>query len=672
MGSSELIAELSMIESQSASNSVSRTRRKLRLLVALGFLTWLAFLSASIVYLWSWRTLRWEPDYRWAAATVGPMILFGCLTFLVGLIQFLMGPRRIAALTCWMLGTLPLVASAAYFAELYWRAEARQNIHRHWLSNAIAALASDLGDAEVKFRNLRRMDSERFVLIDDGSFQDPSSAMKLMEEHIESMGELLEETPQRRPYWVRHSILGQTGRALFGWAVSDRVTETASELSYLDRHEVAHAFIELLCLPDSAPPAVLVEGWAELQSKSIEAMCRDLIMQLSADNDYPTSVEMVQERWYSRSFGPVYVWGGPLVAYLIETEGGPKFLKLYREADRGSFEQKVAQIYGKSWKQLCTDFDHWMHRRFPDWKFPEEPSPTRGQDLLSKMRLAEGVNAADWEFIRDKLMEDRDSLYPDSFAAKVVTNTASDGNESASVSTVRLAISESELLMTRDAGGYSNAWAATPQLSLFAHKQPGERLRTGCRDDAESFREKIARHIRDWLRETLLWTHPLSVLADNLKSSTEGFVEFLEEDSSKRMWIIQCRFTSAENVSIIRMTVDPELGWRCRQISQFRGQDPTPSVEWNGEYTNLHGFWMPTRVNFQKADGEQRDQRAMHWSVLGEREILSLRDEIMTIPVRQCESDTPLPSWLMALRITIAAWGGLGIVFWILVRLFRI
>src|SRR5207245_3719990 len=99
---------------------------------------------------------------------------------------------------------------------------------------------------------------------------DPRGDAEAMDRHVAEMERLTGLTLRRKIFYVRGAIF-------YGRHVSFRGLAYGSPQSpagYVDRHELAHALIGQHERPDSYPPTLLVEGWAESQSNTSEDLAR--------------------------------------------------------------------------------------------------------------------------------------------------------------------------------------------------------------------------------------------------------------------------------------------------------------------------------------------------------------------------------------------------------------
>lgn len=216
---------------------------------------------------------------------------------------------------------------------------------------------SSLLDANAHLR-LWVYNGEHVMLCNQHQAADPQGLLDAMDRHVIEMCQLLGADPPSDVAWMRASMLSFDKFSIGPWGVAE-ADQDAAALTALDRHEVAHAVISNLAGRDQDPPRFLVEGWAESQS----ADHNQLILALSQDTrrtQYLMLDDLLDEHWYRASRGPVYLYGGPFVVYLIRKYGGAKFLSVYRGVRQQSFRDDVRRILGVAWDDLESGFWDWL------------------------------------------------------------------------------------------------------------------------------------------------------------------------------------------------------------------------------------------------------------------------------------------------------------------------
>jgi len=346
-----------------------------------------------------------RPHAGWAAVSLLLVVVSTiCLTW-AAFRELTRGNLHLAAVAWWLLGTTPLVWFFSYAATIYIDAMGRQPLVIDRPLRLLAAWSCSFFDLEARLRYPRWTYGEQAILIDSGQTPSPELLVSQMDSHIASMTNLLEQTPlATQVAWVRGSIFGMEGRANGPWAICGP-NGNADRLDPLDRHEVAHSVITMLAGPDQDPPAVLVEGWAESQSAAREDQIRQLALQKRDGSTYALA-ELIAPQWYMRSYAPVYSHGGPLVLYLIEKFGAPKFFELYRDVRRPTFAADCERILGVTWDQLDADFWKWVAAE--DDKLPA-PIAAAADAKNWSLEFADGVAEQDWKTLVDACLAAKQS-----------------------------------------------------------------------------------------------------------------------------------------------------------------------------------------------------------------------------------------------------------------------
>jgi hypothetical protein len=358
--------------------------------------TWLAAAGLVAVFAVFWRMAYAPPHGIWALTTTGTLLALGGLTLVSGARAFFRGPRRVLAVAVVVLGTTPIVWGAAYFATLYLQTTDREPLSLGTPTRIVAFWAESAADFEARWRYPRWTPGRHLVLLDDGKTLQPKTLVDAMDAHIEQMAANLHAPlPAGRLRWVRGRLLGQRGRALVSWALCD-AKDNPPELTPLDRHEVAHVVIMAMGGVDQEPPMLLVEGWAESQSKDRTDMIQALAWRREEKSAYSLD-ELIGPEWYGLSNGPVYNHGGPLVIFLMEHYGPERFLKLYHGVRQTTFRADCERILGDSWAKVEEQFWVWLAAEAAAFNKSVEQNAVG--DAADRAVLAESVNPADWRAI---------------------------------------------------------------------------------------------------------------------------------------------------------------------------------------------------------------------------------------------------------------------------------
>lgn len=363
------------------------------ILSRLTLLIWLAFVGCITLFALFWRTGHWHPHAVWAilslVLTLVPLTL---LTF-VTLVRMICGPARLRTLGWLFIGATPIVWFATYFASIYEAAATRKPLNLSPSLRITALWASSLMDAEARWRYPRWSPGQHTVLIDAGTPAEDAALMAAMDDHVKAMAKLLgQPVPKAEIAWVRGSLLGQSGRSVGAWSLCG---PGSAELNYMDRHEVAHALIATLAGPDHDPPFVLVEGWAESQSRDRNSLVRHLAARQS-EGTAMSLQDLLGPDWYSRSDGPVYFVGGPLAIFLMEQYTPQKFFSLYANARRVTFLEDCRVHLGESWDLVEDRFWKWLDEeanrpevaRQSHVELDPDVPPKHWNELLEQVRMA--------------------------------------------------------------------------------------------------------------------------------------------------------------------------------------------------------------------------------------------------------------------------------------------
>jgi hypothetical protein len=176
----------------------------------------------------------------------------------------------------------------------------------------------------------------------------------------------------------------------------------------VDRHELAHAVFYQHAYPDSDPPMLLMEGWAESQAVDPNVLAartlshrqlfaemsgrwasmseteqtaflhtvvdpsgwRHVLAQGTAAGGSPSYLrELTGPFWYHRDAGQVYFVGGAFVDFLLRRYGAQRFVQLCFACRPDTFEASCQSIYG-------TDLDTLEKQFWDDLEQRKTPVPS--------------------------------------------------------------------------------------------------------------------------------------------------------------------------------------------------------------------------------------------------------------------------------------------------------
>lgn len=650
-------------------------------------------MGSVLCFVWLWRTYQWPPDYRWGVGTFGALALFGLLVAVFSIKRICLGPDRFGAWAGFLLGMLPLIFWPWWVSDLYWKATTRQSLPRGWTVDPVAAVGATLADAEAHYRYPRRIAGRKVTMIDGGQPSNPNPLVDAMDSHIESMCDLLKTKLDRAVYWVRGPLLGSTGQSLAGWAICDDPGEPYLPLRPIDLHEVAHATLSLLCEPDSDPPTILTEGWAEFQSQDRVEMRRKLLRTWDSPGEMPAWNRWIKPEWYGKSDGLVYVVGGPLVEFLLEAHGPKKFLQLYIQSRRAHFETTFEQIYGFPWGDLESTFHQWLVAREPNWKSHVPNANPKRASPFEQVRAGPGIDPDRWSEIRDTLGSavgaPGEATPEGAWMIQTVPGAGNDGESKSSRKMVRSSITkaivqEKELWFSENEGDHANrVVVVVPEFAFEASRVDPLTPRRGCL--VESPRKR--RELRDRVLESLLHSLYLSNPSNVLRVSTSGPIDVVQmhEDSEGFDLVFQTQSQHGDPLRI-RMKLSRDKGWNLEELEFFRrsvsdglarsteDSATSPSEPMSGwkayrierfRYEATDGGWKLVERVGSSPTGTTVETRSI--ASMDESQQRSFKDELRSIERAPCKDVPSMPNWLIAFRWGSLAWslaaGTMGILF---------
>jgi hypothetical protein len=303
-----------------------------------------------------------------------------------GLNRSVRGARRAAALGLTVVGVLPALLWVAAGANVlgHWR---NRQAPRDLPSMLVRLVGASLMEGQARWAYPHRLTTEHLVMFYDDGVADPESDAEEMDRHVARLQEMTGLPGRGQIWWVRGPLLGQERLAFYSLALGS----SASPAAALDRHELAHAVLYQQERPDSDPPTLLLEGWAEAQSLDSKTLAsRALIERLFftkwgrrwpelSGSDRARLLNTVWDKegakrhmeaggidsylreltspyWYHRDTGAVYTVGGAFVAFLIRRDGCPRFVDLYFACRPGTFQAECERLYGVDLDALEAEF----------------------------------------------------------------------------------------------------------------------------------------------------------------------------------------------------------------------------------------------------------------------------------------------------------------------------
>ena len=268
----------------------------------------------------------------------------------------------------------------------------RRDIPRTWALRVIEIAGASVMEARAVYLSSGRVETPRLVMFYDAGVTDPRGDAEAMDRHVAEMERLTGLTLRSKIFYVRGPMFSGRHVSFRGLAYGS----AQSPARYVDRHELAHALIGQHEVPDSYPPTLLVEGWAESQSNTSQDLARGALhqremvaqwaahfarmdaegrqnfrekladpeglgrlLELAADHDGAVPCwlrELSSRNWYAHDNGAVYPIGGAFCDFVLRRYGAGRFVQLYFAARPGAFEADCARILGEDLDTLERDF----------------------------------------------------------------------------------------------------------------------------------------------------------------------------------------------------------------------------------------------------------------------------------------------------------------------------
>ncbi len=325
-------------------------------------LVWLLMTITVAGYLLFVQRNIWQPPLTWWWLT-GVASGLATLAAAYALFRSLrLGTRRTWSLAIFMLTLTPLVWLACFVGSSMSKFDRRDDIKLSQPLRALGLWAGNYFEVAAYWRYPRISEGQYVRLFDNGQPQQVAWLIDQMDRHVEEMANRLQiEVPYQKICWVRGNLSGLSNRAIGAWAICGSAADP-TDLGYPDRHEVAHCLISLSCPVQQDMPMLLAEGWAQSQSVPRPTAILSLLQEQQAGTHVALS-DLVQGSAYGQSRDTAYSHGAAFTWYLLEKFGGPKFLELYGQVRRSTFQSDVQDILGISFADLESDFWAWLHRQ---------------------------------------------------------------------------------------------------------------------------------------------------------------------------------------------------------------------------------------------------------------------------------------------------------------------
>ena len=418
----------------------------------------------------------WHPHFLPVTPMLALVMAAGLALVVGASWRIVRGPGRWRALSWLLIGAGPLWFVAGHF--LYGSASrAGRNHSPDPLLRPLIPLGDAVMDVEARFRYPMRTYGEKVVMISAPMPEANALAqVAAMDRHIGSLEARLGRPAGWVVRWARGPILGDWGKTHRGFSLGSPPGEgrpDAQGLHPTDRHEVAHGLIASYCRLSSDPPAVLVEGWAEANMGSDPVEQATHVKEGLERGNLLSLRQLIGASWYHRHEAPVYVYGGPLVNFLLRRFGPEKLLELYTTCRQPTFEADCQRILGLDVDGIDAAF------RADIDQFLGETGPV-DRYRLEHLRLDPGVDAAEWRaFLAAYFAAAERMLAPNRHVRLTAVTTRSDtdahGRTEASSHENRL-LRSGDFASLRHGGPYSEEVRLShPRRSLVAHRTVEDR-----------------------------------------------------------------------------------------------------------------------------------------------------------------------------------------------------
>ena len=268
----------------------------------------------------------------------------------------------------------------------------RRDIPRNWAMRMIELAGASVMEARAVYLTPHRIETQRLVMFYGPGVFNPQRDANEMDRHVARMEELTGLRLRAKIFYVRGPMFAGRHVSFRGLAFGT----AQSPANSIDRHELAHAIIGQHEQPDSYPPTLLSEGWAESQSNTSQELAREALRQRKLIADWSASWPRMSEPerqsfreslvdpegfarlltlvgtragadafwlreltgpdWYAHDNGAVYPVGGAFVDYLLRRYGAGKFVRLYFAVRPGTFEAECSRVLGDDLDTIERDF----------------------------------------------------------------------------------------------------------------------------------------------------------------------------------------------------------------------------------------------------------------------------------------------------------------------------
>ena len=465
-------------------------------LVSMVWAAWLGLVAAMSVML---ALEVWHPHYLPVTVLLVALVVAGASLILGGLWRLIVGPRRLRALTCLLLGLAPLLFFAGHF--LYGlKVGYSRDIRLDLPLKMLVPFGESFFDLLTRFHYPVRTGGETVVMIAEPMPVVPGQ-VAAMDRHIKALwARLGGVSTTLRVHWVRGSLMGIGGHAIYGMCLGSRPGEQPADaegLASLDRHEVAHCVLSSFMPPSVEPPSVLSEGWAQANQGDDE---KTVALHAWEGRERGESIplrELTGPVWYDRHHGPADFQGAALVNYILRKHGHEKFLELFGSCRPRIFADDCQRILGVSLDEL--DAAYWSEVK---QMVEGETTPVARLRSLTVQPL---VDPAAWNaFVDEYFAATRTLIAPYDQVEMTIERVFNGKDEHGTPETVvhRIVFRRSgDLIAVR--GSYPHAGTAclaTPAHSFLAFRKDEQapwEIDDQPRGDPALLYRRVARHIAE-------------------------------------------------------------------------------------------------------------------------------------------------------------------------------
>jgi hypothetical protein len=308
----------------------------------------------------------------------------GLVILALGLWRLLRGPKRGAAFAWAVAGLLPVLVWSISIGYGLRQMQRGQRVSPRVLFKLMEMAGASLMELQATYGYPHRLETGRLVMFYNDRVNGPRSDSEVMDRHLARMEGLTGLRLRTKIHWVRGPLLGRQNVGYLGLAVGT----SRSPASELDRHELAHAFLYQHNAPDTEPPALLVEGWAESQSLDHADLSRRALgvrrdverwrhLSEPALEEHLTLLvdpggygQLVRKARASGTLGfsylreatglhggmVVYFMGGAFADFLLRKYGPDRFVELYLTCRAGTFGEDCRRVLGVDFDTLEQQF----------------------------------------------------------------------------------------------------------------------------------------------------------------------------------------------------------------------------------------------------------------------------------------------------------------------------